>query len=286
MSKFGSNQELHTRLGQGLERLNNDHLSIEEFESLLNDSRELYERLLIIRFKAFEKHQKGESLIFPAEPEAPKVSVSTKNETEIPEVENLFALETPADVEQLIVPDVNPGIEFSIFDDSQLHAKEVEKSPEPIELLKNEQVKEEPKIEHAAFYPESTVPPVKAVEESIPVQEVPKSQPSIPPTPHAGGSLLERLAGSGQSNRLADQLKKTRIDAIATSLTLNDRIRFAKNLFAGNSEIFNAAVLLLDSQRSLTEAQEQLRQYAERFSWNQDDKNTMDFYELVERRYA
>jgi hypothetical protein len=69
-------------------------------------------------------------------------------------------------------------------------------------------------------------------------------------------------------------------------LTLNDRIRFAKNLFAGNADVFNSAVQLLDSQKSLMDALQLLGEYSERYQWNQEDKITMDFYELVERRYA
>ena len=69
-------------------------------------------------------------------------------------------------------------------------------------------------------------------------------------------------------------------------LTLNDRIRFTKNLFDANSDTFNAAIQLLDAQKSVAEARDLLGQYASRYEWDLEDNNTIDFYEFVERRYA
>jgi hypothetical protein len=63
MSKFGSTQELYTRIGSQLEKINNQPVGVEEFEVLLNDTRELYERALVLRYKAFEKYKSGDRSI-------------------------------------------------------------------------------------------------------------------------------------------------------------------------------------------------------------------------------
>ena len=85
---------------------------------------------------------------------------------------------------------------------------------------------------------------------------------------------------------MADQLKRTRIESIVAVLTLNDKIRFTKNLFDSNSDTFNAAIQLLDAQKSVIEARDLLSQYATRYEWDMEDKNTIDFFEFIERRYA
>lgn len=285
MSLFGSNQELLNRLDQGLKNLKNEKFSIDDFENLLSDSRELYERLLILRYKAFEKYRSGEDL--PQEEVIlPQVNPNQNRMEEI-ELAPIVEIQVPSDVEQLVVDSEPAGFEFAIFDDSEISETE--------EL--NQVVNEEPVVEIESTLEEEVkiVPPISQIEETNSYRDAqvlsnasnPVQGDSMDKTQVSGGSLLERLSSSSsQSNRLADQLKKSRIEAIGASLTLNDRIRFAKNLFGGNSETFNAAIQLLDSQRSMMDAQELLRQYAGQFTWNQEDKTTMDFYELVERRHA
>jgi hypothetical protein len=81
-------------------------------------------------------------------------------------------------------------------------------------------------------------------------------------------------------------LKKSKIESIVSALTLNDKIRFTKNLFDGNADTFNAAMQLLDAQKSISEARDLLEQYASRYEWNREDSNTVDFQEFIERRYA
>ena len=256
MSTFGSNLELHEKIGDSLNRLSKSELSVQELEDLLACSREFYERILVLRYKAFEKQVHGDTVI-PAS---------------IQEDEVLPAKE------EVIVPDEPPAIEFALFgeisDEVPIKMEEPLSIKEPIAnsaeiIVDKPAVFESPKIEN-------TVSP--SVEESKP-QVIPQQAPT-------GSSLLDKLASNNTSNRLGDQLKKSHIESILSVLTLNDKIRFTKNLFDGNSDTFNAAIQLLDAQKSLTEAKDLLNQYSSRYEWNSEDKNTLDFYEFVERRYA
>ena len=299
MSKFGSTQELYARIGEHLQKLKHDTLQVEDFENLLLDARELYERAQILRYKAFERHVSGEkvdTISLTQEPVETPITLETK-ETENAELR----VSIPKDTEQIIVASDEPSFEFALFgevsdvpthkndlkvdlneselqekllEDSNIDAAEDNKisSEEPVEIVKPEILSDIPKTE---FH--SKVVEVRMEEQKITTT----GGGSIT----SSGSLLDRFASS-QSSRLADQLKNSRITSIVSSLNLNDRIRFAKNLFAGNSESFNSAVQLLDAQNSKMEAFALLGEYAERFNWDQDDKNTMDFYELVERRHA
>lgn len=287
MSKYGSTQELHARIGEKLEKLKTGKLAIHEFEGLLDESRELYERLLILRYKAFENYVSGNQL---------PVSVEVEAKGELPESihegadeascqSNINVLDIPHHAEQVIVDNNEPTIEFALFGESSLdespsfsRASDIEKTDEK-PVHKDEDIRE--------FPIEQPVSPIIA--ESKPEIAITSTRVEVRVEEHkfqSKGSLLDQLSTGPQSNRLADQLKKSRIESIASTLTLNDRIRFSKNLFNGNSETFNAAVQLFDAQKSMMESMEVLREYSERFRWDQDDKTTMDFYELVERRHA
>jgi hypothetical protein len=285
MSKFGSTQELHARIGKSLEKLKSSKLEIQEFEGLLNEARELYERLLILRYKAFENYVSGNPL-----PES--LSDEDANRVVVEEVENksesqkeeLETISSTRDSEQLIVDLEEPDIEFALFGEI------AEQSIEPI-FSHNESLddSDEPKMQAED---DNSLVQSDHLAPNIPNAFETNTNPSVldnqkdEQKANSGGSLLDQFATGSQTNRLSDQLKKSRIQAIASALTLNDRIRFSKNLFGGNSETFNAAVQLFDAQKSMMEAMELLKDYSERFHWNQDEQVTMDFYELVERRHA
>lgn len=294
MSKFGSTQELYARIGEHLQKLKQDTLQVEDFENLLLDARELYERAQILRYKAFERHASGEKVV--AIPEASE-QIELLVHQNTPHVEDETpSASTPKDTEQIIVSDDEPGFEFALFGEiadavipenspkkeqedsnNRDRQQEEEKTTEPLSVPDS---KEDNKVE---VHQPDVVSDTPKTEYHAKVVEVRVQEHKI--TSSSGGSLLDKFA-SNHSSRLADQLKNSRIASIASSLNLNDRIRFAKNLFAGNSETFNSAVQLLDAQNSKMEAFALLGEYAERFNWDQDDKNTMDFYELVERRHA
>jgi hypothetical protein len=252
MSTFGSNLELHNSIGKALEKLTNGDLTIHELENLSELSRELYDRVTILKYKAYETQVKANE---------PFVS---KIQEEIQEPK-----------EELIVPDEPPAIEFALFGEIQ---------DEPaLDSSVNVHIEQEKQEEEISI--ESTVfVQTTQVEIETKQDETQKSVSFVQTT--AGSSLLDQLSNSSGANRLADQLKKSRIESILAVLTLNDKIRFTKNLFDSNSDTFNAAIQLLDAQKSILEARDLLSQYAARYEWNLEDKNTIDFYEFVERRYA
>lgn len=281
MSKFGSTQELYTRIGSQLEKINKQLVGVEEFEALLNDARELYERAIVLRYKAFEKYKSGEKSM--AQDVEQIVVVEPPIQEVQPEIELVEEPQNhgvPTDVEQLIIPEEEPGFEFALF--GEIPTKDEVQSEETVTDFVPESIVSKPEvIIPEVIEKEEANTPVSGIDVTTKIVEVRVEETTV-----SGGSLLERLSSSSQSSRLADQLKKSRIPSIPAYLTLNDRIRFAKNLFTGNADVFNAAVQLLDSQKSLMDAMQLLGEYSERYQWNQDDKNTMDFYELVERRYA
>lgn len=59
--KFKRLQELISALQEGMDELNIGKLSVDQLENLTDHSRELYERLVVLRYKAFDQLSKQES---------------------------------------------------------------------------------------------------------------------------------------------------------------------------------------------------------------------------------
>ncbi|GEM_PF-2873481 len=257
MSTFGSNLDLNKNIGKALNQLNHGELSLTELEDLLVLVREQYERIVALRYKAFESEVKGDF----------KVGETPLQDTVV----------VPAQ-EEIIVPDAPPAIEFALFGDFQERktddVQEVIVSTQDI----GEDEEEEEVNEEKVFIKTTHIEIEKIAEESSRNQSISQTT--------SGTSLLDKLSTGPSSNRLADQLKKSRIESIVSALTLNDKIRFTKNLFDNNSDTFNAAMQLLDAQKSISEARDLLEQYASRYEWNREDANTLAFEEFIERRYA
>lgn len=126
MAVFGTNEELVSKIGEGLFKCKKSKLSLEEYETLLNQVRELHERIILIRHKAFEalshpettskeaEKQEDESIAFSLFDDAPK--------------------EETIEVKQEKIDSPQPKKEELIQDDEQ---KTVEISNDPFEV-KNE----------------------------------------------------------------------------------------------------------------------------------------------------
>lgn len=68
--KFKRLQELAGVLADGLDALQSGKLSVKQLEELTESSRELYERLVVLRFKAYDEHSKGQPVAVAMEKEA------------------------------------------------------------------------------------------------------------------------------------------------------------------------------------------------------------------------
>ena len=65
-------------------------------------------------------------------------------------------------------------------------------------------------------------------------------------------------------------------------VSINDKIRFTKELFEGNSQQYNDAVNTLNNCEDLDKA---LKYLNENFSWDQDKESFREFLELIYRRF-
>ena len=100
-------------------------------------------------------------------------------------------------------------------------------------------------------------------------------------------TINETIAPSVEDTSVAHQLERDVINDLQSAIGLNERFLYINELFAGDGDAYNAAVLQLDSFANLPEALKYVRaELSDRYTWDQEQESTISFYSLIERRYA
>jgi hypothetical protein len=90
--KFKRIQDLAATVLAGIDELNLGNLSIDQLEALTENSRELYERLVILRHKAYDQNVKGKEASAPERVEEPSNGFSIPFKIETPVAANQVSL--------------------------------------------------------------------------------------------------------------------------------------------------------------------------------------------------
>lgn len=234
MAIFGTNEELVSKIGEGLYKCKKSKLELEEYEMLLNNVRELHERIVLIRHKAFELLSKKDPT-----PQKPVKIIETIKNTE-PEEESFS---------------------FSLFQEPK---EETASTPE-LDAMP------EPKTE-------------KSIEPETKITEEPRPEDSF--TIHdKKDTLADSYSQTNEEKNLASSLQQNAISSLANAFSLNDRMRFVKNLFEGNSDTFNLTVKEFDQLNNQSEASEKLAQLTHKYSWDLENEDFIVFSSFIDRRF-
>lgn len=251
--KFKRIQELAATLQSGLDELSVGKLSIEQLEMLTDHSRELHERLVVLRFKAYDSSVKGVKM---EAKEAEPVSIAFKISTPTPAA----ATPPPAPAPVESKPEV-PVNQVSLIDAIEEVTK-AEIAPEPTAAVKETSE-------------ESFEINVGTRQEAINTFTQPKPQESI-------NDRLSKTVGNVAS--VAQKHEHTPIADLKRAITLNQRFQFSKELFKGNNQEYEVAIDRLNNTNR-DEAFRQLDALKSKYSWNNESQVTQDFVELIERRH-
>jgi hypothetical protein len=265
MADLISYKEKLDQLNELVGKLEMGDLTIEELSTMEKLTRELHERSIILRYKAFEQ----------------KVGIEVEEVKEEPVAEP----EPSMEAEPEPTPEEESAIEFSIFDESE--EEDQEETPEPIveEPAVEETVEEE--VEEEIGEVEE---PEMEIEEHVSISKTEDvTEDSIETTievkqTREEKSFFDRL--NLEDNSVASQFTGGKLDSLVGAFGLNQRLRFINNLFDGSSESFSEAVKVLDSQASLDEATEKAEVYAKDHDWDPEEENVIEFMTYVNRRYA
>jgi hypothetical protein len=269
VQKFQSMNELSRMISEKIARLEEGKLLAEEISGLSNEIRELYDRIVVLQYKALEKGLKTNKESVPpvtfikaTEPRVEEVKVEA-----VKEVAVAAAVEKPVEIQPM---------KFTVAE-----VPKVEVKPQEVIQPKVEPVVEQKPIQTSFFEP---VVEKKEVTVNPNISSAPKTSIAEKYAAEQKTSIAEKFAAE-QKMTLADKLKMTRINDLRTSIGINQKFLFMNDLFEGENTVFNNAINRLNSCGNGDEAKTVLTEYSVKYGWSNDSERVVQFFELIERRY-
>jgi hypothetical protein len=81
-------------------------------------------------------------------------------------------------------------------------------------------------------------------------------------------------------------IKKPLVTDIRSVIGINDKFRFANELFKGNIQEYEIAISQLNNAGTLTSAMEYFMNIQQLYSWDSEHECVRSLYDIVERRYV
>ncbi len=108
------------------------------------------------------------------------------------------------------------------------------------------------------------------------------TQEELPSGPKTLNDYLNRSGGT----TIADIHNKQKVESIRSSISVNQRFMFVRELFDNNTEEYNQALSRLETERTYAEAFNYLRkEFATRYRWRMDSEEVIEFLEVISKRY-
>lgn len=264
-------------LQTGVEKLESGHLSPEDMELLVEDAKELYERMVILRYKIYETNVLGvkEAVI----------SASLRH-TEIETPIDLFgAIDEPSPEPEFEVTFANSDPSISAFGDQEELLEETLEE----EQLQEDEVEEEELEEENGEVTNEEEPLVENLFEEVEEDQTSEAVVSEPETP----SSWEPEFSGDQPIWMAEMEANIRdnrsvfpLESLIGAFTLNEKLQFINELFDGSSDDFSSNVKQLDQLASIDAARNMIAELADTFSWDTESEIVEDFIYKICRRYA
>ncbi|MEY3585285.1 MAG: hypothetical protein RLZZ243_349 [Bacteroidota bacterium] len=296
-----------SNLTERLSLLESGHLTQAEMELLVEDSKELYERLIILRYKLYETN-----VFVPqasVEPTFSETASPMMEEVEVPafdlfemseEEEVTLDEEVPSLHFQSEEPEI-PMVEASLFDLAvETPSPTMDFSTEEVHL--DEPVAEESEIEESVdeflattesdHIEESDLEDEHMDEEvaSVEIQE-----PAVSAEPQA--NFLDDITNPESTSinsawilQIEQTIRSDRsvfpLETLIGSFSLNEKLQFINELYDGSSDAFSSATKKLDTCQNMGEAREQLSDFSSTYNWDLESEIVEDFIFKICRRYA
>ncbi|MDX1651434.1 MAG: hypothetical protein R3277_03005 [Brumimicrobium sp.] len=249
MSEYSTHGEIVHRIGELSDKLSRGSLSEEELLEFEGLSRDLYERVVILNYKAKESKvytrkngevdHKEQEAKKPEEKEDKKEALKKTRESESFSGEIAFDFSTPQ------------------TEMSSMKAA-------PVDALKTTTLDEEK-------------------EKVSSKTEVSSDKNETETTDRE--SFIDRFKRT-EDNSLMNKLAAKKIESLKGAIGLNDKMQFISELFNKDADLFNKTIDSLDNQESHEAAIRQLSKIAVEQNWDSDSSIVEDFVKLIDRRYA
>ena len=274
-------------LQNGVEKLESGHLSPEDMELLVEDAKELYERMVILRYKIYETNVLGvkeaviSASIRQTEIETPiDLFGSIDEPTPAPAFEVTFANDEPS---ESTIGDEEETLEEDLFEqEDEEEAIEEEASEE--ETIEQELIEEETIVENLFEEVEEEAFEEEAIEEETIEQVVTEQAAPSSWEPEFSGDQPIWMAEMEANIR--DNRSVFPLESLIGAFTLNEKLQFINELFDGSSDDFSSNVKQLDQLASIDAARNMIAELADTFSWDKESEIVEDFIYKICRRYA
>jgi hypothetical protein len=296
-----------SNLTERLSLLESGHLTQAEMELLVEDSKELYERLIILRYKLYETN-----VFVPQASVEPTFSETVSpmmEEVEVPafdlfemseEEEVTLDEEVPSLHFQSEEPEI-PMVEASLFDLAvETPSPTMDFSTEEVHL--DEPVAEEPEIEESvdeflatteSDHIEESDLEDEHMEEEVASVEI--QEPAVSAEPQA--NFLDDITNPESTSinsawilQIEQTIRSDRsvfpLETLIGSFSLNEKLQFINELYDGSSDAFSSATKKLDTCQNMGEAREQLSDFSSTYNWDLESEIVEDFIFKICRRYA
>ncbi len=272
MSQFDTKEDLLVSIQLLFNNMKIGKLSEEDMESLVIGTRELYERALILRYKAYEQKIYGDFSETINDVIVPTITEHIIVEPEIPFTQPI--VEPTLEVKEPETPSFD--MSFSLFD--QLDESNDTKVEEVSSVSKTAVQEPIQEIEDTFSAPES----FEAIEmEQIPVIEQPISVDEQPTAPK---DIFDKMLEL--DNSLGSKLMLNKIDSLQGTFGLNEKLQIIREMFNNSSEAFTQAIQIFDMQPDFTHAKTILSNFTIEYAWELDTPIVIEFVQKVARRYA
>lgn len=286
---------------QAINALKNGQLTEEELAQFVEDSKELYEKAIVLRYKAYEEkvfgtnkptahleensHNNSEDLVVETaaeETEAPSFEFGLfepMNETLDEEVSEIVVdeeleEENEMDFEQATIFETASAIEIPI---SELPI-ELELEVNTPSIASFEEAQDETIEDEDEFFPENTSETNSSEEYS--------SEPYLKPSENRPDTSAIHSNLVQISTRVASHAGMMKLETLIGSFGLNERLQYINELFDGSSEGFSEAIKTIDHSLDLNQAIDAITGYANQHQWDLESETVEDFIVKVKRRYA
>ncbi len=273
-------KELVSAIENGLKKISKGNITRIELEETVASSRELYERLLIVRYKVYEN-----SIL--ADKESEELEVVYK-ETEVKKEEETIPNENK-DREIIFEEETNDIAEDSIIRFDLFATPEIESEMKEDEVLPEVEKEIEQSIE------EDDLPEIKIKKEEELVEENLDSVKEIENTANDNTETSKEIAEDASSlfpkllkieKSIAQNYQVMTLETLIGSFTLNERLQFINELFDGSSDLFSSAIKRLDALDNRDSARSVIAEYAAENNWELDGEVVEDFMLKICSRYA
>ncbi len=265
------------------EKIKSGSADLGELEAFVASSKEVYERSIVLRYKAYENKVFGVSQL-------PKDAISPALAKE--------EVKTPIQEEKVVLEET---LEYATNETS---------SDESFDLFSFDDVKEEVKTEtKVAVKTEETISPVEIEEDEIAVphisniiekiiqeekKETPIAEPTVEKKPE---TISPKVAFTGDlhgiyskvnysDNSLAARLNNVPIETLQGAFSLSENMQIINELFGGSHDALSDALKILNNLSNREEARGKVSAFANQYSWKTDSEIALAFVQKIDRRYV